>query len=168
MAFKGVMQRIAGLFVVVSCACVVAGCGGGASLQAKARRFLHDPGATVTRGGTFRIEDGTRWTMTLVKGTRPLRLRCVTPGLVQPPCPRSRYALLGFSAVTHALGLYWNTSRARVAAIANARRASPRLGIFLTSRLLPSAAPSQASARRAEAWPVIARRTPCRRVRRCA
>jgi hypothetical protein len=124
------MHRVLGVFVLAACACVVTGCGGGSSLQAKARKFLHDPAATVTRAETLRMEDGTRWTITLVKGSRPHRLGCVTPGLVQPPCPRSRYALLGFSATTHALGLYWNTSAAQVAAIAVARRTSPRLRIF--------------------------------------
>lgn len=128
------MQRIVGLSALLLCASLTTGCGG-SSLQAKARRFLHDPQATITRSETVQIYDGTqlttpvRWTMTLVKGSRILRVPCaeVKPGHA---CPRSRYALLGFSPTTHALVLYWSISPAQIAAVARAREASPTLRIF--------------------------------------
>jgi hypothetical protein len=130
------MQRVVGLFVLVLCACVTAGCGG-SSLQVKARRFLHDPDARVVRSETVQLNAGTGWTretMTLVKGSRMLRVPCVE---MKPEtkssshtCPRSRYALLGFSATTHALGRWAGLSPAELAAIATARQAIPKLRIF--------------------------------------
>lgn len=127
------MQRVVGVFVLLVWVCLTAGCGG-SSLQAKARKFLHDPHARVIRSETVQIDAGTGWTrqtMTLVKGSRMLRVPCpeMKPG--SHSCPRSRYALLGFNSTTHALSRWAGLTSAELAAVAAALRAIPkRLRIF--------------------------------------
>lgn len=45
-AYNGPMQRVVGLLTLAVCACLVAGCGGSA-FQAKARKVVADPHATL-------------------------------------------------------------------------------------------------------------------------
>lgn len=127
------MRWVVGVFVLLVCACLTAGCGG-ASLQAKARKFLHDPQARVIRSETVQIDAGTGWTrqtVTLVKGSRMLRVPCSEMKAGSHACRRSRYALLGFSANTHALSRWSSLTSAELAAVATARQAIPkRLRIF--------------------------------------
>jgi hypothetical protein len=47
------MQRVVGLFALIVCACLVAGCGG-SSLEAKARKVVADPRATVVSTQTVK------------------------------------------------------------------------------------------------------------------
>ena len=65
-AYNGQMQRVLGLFVLIVCAGLVAGCGGSA-LQAKARKVVADPHATVVSTQTVQALSGAHLAVVVMK-----------------------------------------------------------------------------------------------------
>ncbi len=137
------MHRVGGVFVLATCACLVAGCGGSA-LQAKARKVVGDPHATVVSTQTVQALSGARLTVVVLKPSGSTGLGCaeadasqgeagvsqtVTSSLV-PGCPRWNDAYVLLNPTTHADGGDSGISRFQVAAIARARATSPRFQMF--------------------------------------
>jgi hypothetical protein len=158
-AYNGRMQRVVGLFALVVCACLAAGCGGSA-LQAKARKVVGDPHATVVSTETVDPLGGGRLSIVVMRPGGSQGLGCavalaqlVADGSTVSGCPRwsDAYVLLG--ARTHADMGDLGISKWQVAAIARARATNPRFGIFpivnqLTIRCTappPSLGPASAS-----------------------
>jgi len=124
------MQRVVGALMLVICACVVAGCGGSA-LDAKARKVVGDPHATVVSTETVDALGGGRLMIVVMKPGGSQGLGCVfaqqyvggsTP---QSRCPLSQDAYVALGAKTHADMGDEGISKWQVAAIAKAR-ANPR------------------------------------------
>lgn len=134
------MQRVIGPTALVVCACLVAGCGG-SSLEAKARKVVGDPHATVVSTETVRALDGEPVTLVVMKPSGSTGLGCLDAGInspsdqtvtnsLVPGCPRSSDAyaeLWGTKLADYGdIGI----SRFQVAAIAKARSLSPRFQKF--------------------------------------
>jgi len=121
-AYNGGMQRVVGLFALVVCACLVAGCGGSV-LQAKARKVVADPHATVVSTQTVHALSGARLAVVVMKPGGSQGLGCLNDLMGGPTrCPRwsDAYALL--NPTTHADGGGQGISRWQVAAIARAQQ----------------------------------------------
>ncbi len=152
------MQRAIGLFALVVCACLFASCGGSA-LEAKARKVVGDPHATVVSTQTVQALSGARLAVVVMKPSGSQGLGCVEalPYTSQPPvyrCPHSSDAYVLLNPTTHADSLgAMGISQWQVAAIARAKATSPRFGIFpsvnqLTVRCaVPHASPSGGTVR---------------------
>jgi hypothetical protein len=134
------MQRVLGMLVLVVCACLVAGCGG-SGLQAKARKVVGDPHATVVSTETVQALNGDPVTVVVMKPSGTTGLGClyvdggvgggptVTSPLV-PGCPRSSDAYVKLWGTKLADYGDIGISRFQVAAIAKARATSTRYEIF--------------------------------------
>jgi hypothetical protein len=122
------MQRAVVLLVLVVSACLGAGCGGSA-LQAKARKVVGDPHATVVSTQTVEALSGARLAVVVMKPGGAQGLGC---GNVGGPyrCPHSNDAYALLNPTTHADGGDLGISRFQVAAIARARATSPRFQMF--------------------------------------
>jgi hypothetical protein len=134
------MQRAIGLSALLISAFLLAGCGG-SSVEAKARKVVGDPHATVVSTETVRALNGDPLTIVVMKPSGTTGLGCigadgggsvgqtVTSSLV-PGCPRSSDAyvkLWGNKLADYGdIGI----SRFQVAAIARAKAANPRFRIF--------------------------------------
>jgi hypothetical protein len=124
------MQRVTGFLVLAVCACLVAGCGGSA-LQAKARKVVGDPHATVVGTQTVDPLGGGRLAIVVMKPGGSQGLGCVSNLMPGPTrCPRWSDAYVRLRAKTHADMGDLEISRWQVAAIAKARASNPRFGIF--------------------------------------
>lgn len=116
--------------MLVVCACLVAGCGGSA-LQAKARKVVGDPHATVVSIQTVQALSGARLAVVVLKPGGSQGLGCVSDLMPGPyRCPRSNDAYVELNPTTHADGGDLGISRFQVAAIAEARQLSPRFQRF--------------------------------------
>lgn len=142
------MHRVLGLLGLIACACLVAGCGG-SSLQAKARKVVGDPRATVISTQTVEPLNGERLAVVVLKPGGSQGLGCLDSLMGGPyRCPRSDDAYVRLGATNHADMGDQGISRWQVAAIARARATSPRFRIFpivnqLTVRCaIPHASPS--------------------------
>jgi hypothetical protein len=125
-AYKSGMQRVLGLPVLVVCASLSAGCGGSA-LQAKARKVVGDPHATVVSTQTVEALNGARLAVVVMRPGGAQGLGCLSDLMPGPyRCPRSSDAYVELNPTTHADGGESGISRFQVAAIAKARRLSPR------------------------------------------
>ena len=137
-AYNGQMQRVIGLFALVVCACLVAGCGG-ASLQDKARKVVGDPHATVVSTERVQGLNGDPVTVVVMRPGGSTGLGCLHAGVgggptvtspLVPGCPHSSDAYVelwgGKLADYGDIGI----SRFQVAAIARARATDSRFGIF--------------------------------------
>lgn len=124
------MQRVFGLFAVIVCACLVAGCGGSA-LQAKARKVVGDPHATIVSIETVDPLGGGRLAVVVLKPGGSQGLGCVNDLMGGPTlCPQWSDAYVRLGATTHADMGDLGISKWQVAAIARARATNPRFGIF--------------------------------------
>ena len=147
------MQRVVGPLVLVVGACLLAGCGGSA-LQAKARKVVGDPHATVISTQAVQALSGARLAVVVLKPGGSQGLGCGN-GLMGGPyrCPHSNDAYVLLNPTTHADGGDSGISRFQVAAIARARATSRRFEIFpsvnqLTVRCsIPHASPSGSTLR---------------------
>ena len=129
-AYNGQMQRVLGLFVLIVCAGLVAGCGGSA-LQAKARKVVADPHATVVSTQTVQALSGAHLAVVVMKPSGSQGLGCVNDLMGGPTgCPRWSDAYVLLNPTTHADGGDLGISRFQVAAIARARATSPRFQMF--------------------------------------
>jgi hypothetical protein len=144
------MQRVSSLFVLSVCACLVAGCGGSA-LQAKARKVVGDPHATVVSTETVDPLGGGRLTIVVMKPGGSQGLGCMNNLMGGPTgCPHWSDAYVLLNPTTHADGGELGISRFQVAAIARARATSPRFQMFPSVNQLavrcaiPHASPSGA------------------------
>jgi hypothetical protein len=142
------MPRATGPFALIVCACLVAGCGG-SSLQAKARKVVGDPNATVVSTQTVQELNGARLAVVVLKPGGSQGLGCMDDLMGGPyRCPRSSDAYVRLDAATHADGGDLGISKYQVAAIAKARATSPRFQMFpivnqLTVRCaIPHASPA--------------------------
>lgn len=147
------MQRAIGLFALVVCACLFAGCGGSA-LEAKARKVVGDPHATVVSTQTVQALSGARLAVVVMKPGGSQGLGCVNDLMGGPTrCPHWSDAYVLLNPTTHADGGGSGISQFQVAAIAKARATSPRFAIFpsvnqLTVRCaIPHASPSRRTVR---------------------
>ena len=153
------MQRVVGPLVLVVGACLLAGCGGSA-LQAKARKVVGDPHATVISTQTVQALSGARLAVVVLKPGGPEGLGCgvttghlVTGHPTTSGCPHWSDAYVLLNPTTRADGGDSGISRFQVAAIARARATSRRFGIFpsvnqLTVRCaIPHASPSGSTLR---------------------
>jgi|SRR5579884_511324 len=125
------MQRSVGLFALTVCACLVAGCG--SALQAKARKVVGDPHATVVSTQTVDPLGGGPLTVVVMKpgGTQGLGcIEALVSGGSNSGCPGWSDAYVLLNPKTHAAGIDQGISTWQVAAIAKARATNPRLGIF--------------------------------------
>lgn len=127
-AYNGGMKRLAGLFALVACACLVAGCGG-SSLTAKARKVVGDPRATVISTQTVQELNGERLAIVVLKPGGSQGLGCGSFGGPYR-CPHSQDGYARLDAKTHADGGDMGISKFQVAAIAKARATSPRFQMF--------------------------------------
>jgi hypothetical protein len=134
------MQRVVGVFVFVLCTCLTAGCGG-SSLQAKARKIVGDPHATVVSTETVQALNGEPLTVVVMKPSGSTGLGCIYAGVagpggptvtspLVPGCPRSSDAYVRLYGTKLADGGDLGISRFQVAAIAKARSLSPRFQRF--------------------------------------
>jgi hypothetical protein len=124
------MKRVVSVFLLVVCACLVAGCGG-SGFEAKARKVAGDPHATVVSTQTVEALSGARLAVVVVKPGGSQGLGCVDELMGGPyRCPRWSYAYVLLNPTTHADGGDLGISRFQVAAIATARATSPRFRIF--------------------------------------
>ena len=134
------MKRAVGLLTLVGCACLVAGCGGSA-FQAKARKVVGDPHATVVSTQTVQPLGGARLVVVVMKPGGSTGLGCATAfaagpvsqtvtSSLAPGCPRWSDAYVLMNPTTHAAGSDLGISRFQVAAIAKARATSPRFQMF--------------------------------------
>ena len=124
------MQRVVGFSVLLVCACLVGGCGGSA-LQAKARKVVGDPRATVVSTQTVNPVSGSPLLVVVIKPGGSQGLGCVSdlmPGPTRCPHWSDDYVLL--NPTTHANGGDLGISKWQVAAIAAARATSPRFQMF--------------------------------------
>ena len=130
------MRSVVGLFLLVA-ACLVAGCGGSA-LQAKARKVVGDPQATVVSTETVDPLGGGRLAVVVMKPGGSQGLGCViaqpyaagSTNPTAPRCPHWSDAYVRLGATTHADMGDLGISKWQVAAIAKARAANSRFGIF--------------------------------------
>lgn len=133
------MQRVIGPTALVACACLIAGCGG-SSLEAKARKVVGDPHATIVSTEKVRALNGEPVTVVVMKPSGSTGLGClyagggsvgqtVTSSLV-PGCPRSSDAYVELWGTKLADYGDIGISRFQVAAIAEARSLSPRFQKF--------------------------------------
>ena len=124
------MPRALGLSILILCACLVAGCGGSA-LDAKARKVVGDPHATVVSTETVDPLGGGRVTVVVMKPGGSQGLGCVNDLMGGPTrCPHWSDAYVRLGATTHADMGDVGISKYQVAAIARARAASPRFQMF--------------------------------------
>lgn len=124
------MQRLVGLSVLVVCACLVAGCGG-SSLEAKARKVVADPHATVVSTETVDPLGGGRLAIVVLKPGGSQGLGCLNDLMTGPTrCPHWSDAYVELGARTHADMGDSGISKWQVAAIARARATSPRFQMF--------------------------------------
>jgi hypothetical protein len=128
------MQRVVALFALIMCAGLVAGCGGSA-LQAKARKVVGDPHATVVSTETVDPLGGGRVAVVVMRpgGSQGLGCAIAQSGSSNSPasgCPRWSDAYVLLNPTTHADGGDLGISRFQVAAIARARATSPRFQMF--------------------------------------
>jgi hypothetical protein len=130
------MQRLVGVLVLASCACVAAGCGGSA-LQAKARKIVGDPHATVVGTQNVQALSGAHLTVVVMKGgSQGLGCGYALPypggGTTQPAyrCPHSSDAFVLLNPTSYADGGELEITQAQVAAIAKARATSRRFRMF--------------------------------------
>lgn len=133
------MQRAIGISALVVCAFLLAGCG--SSLEAKARKVVGDPHATVVSTETVRALNGDPVTVVVMKPSGTTGLGCleaqvggpvsqtVTSSLV-PGCPRSSDAYVELWGTKLADYGDLGISRFQVAGIAKAQATSPRYQIF--------------------------------------
>jgi hypothetical protein len=129
-AYKTGMQRVVGILVLVVCACLVAGCGGSA-LQAKARKVIGDPHATVISTQTVQALNGARLAVVVMKPGGSQGLGCVNDLMGGPTrCPHWSDAYVRLDPTTHADMGDLGISKYQVAAIARARATSPRFQMF--------------------------------------
>jgi hypothetical protein len=129
-AYNGRMQRVFGLLVFVVCAGLVAGCGGSA-LQAKARKAVGDPHATVVSTQTVEALGGQRLAIVVMKPGGSQGLGCGSDLMGGPTrCPHWSDAYVLMNPTTHANGGVLGISKWQVAAIARARATSLRFQIF--------------------------------------
>ncbi len=70
------MQRVVGLFALSGCACLVSGCGG-SSLEAKARKVVADPHATVVSTQTVKPLSGAPLSIVVMKPGGSQGLGCL-------------------------------------------------------------------------------------------
>jgi hypothetical protein len=147
-AYKAGMQRVVGPLVLVVCACQLTGCGGSA-LQAKARKVVGDPHATVVSTQTVEELSGARLAVVVLKPGGSQGLGCGNDLMGGPyRCPHWNDAYVLLNPTTRADGGDSGISRFQLAAIARARATSRRFGIFpsvnqLTVRCaIPHASPS--------------------------
>jgi hypothetical protein len=140
------MKRVVSVFLLFVCVWLVAGCGGSA-FQAKARKVVGDPHATVVSTQTVQELSGAHLAVVVMKPGGSQGLGCLGFG-VSYECPHSQDAYARLDAKTHADGGDTGISRFQVAAIAKARHLSPRFQEFpivnqLTVRCaIPHASPS--------------------------
>ena len=130
------MQRV-GLFVLVLCTCIVAGCGG-TSLEQVAQRdskeLLGEPNPQILHTETARIVDGAREAVVQMHGRFTIIPSC--PAVAAPSKSRChtlhpRYVVLTFSLPNPRSSQgYSTTSASQIAAIARARSARPQFAIF--------------------------------------
>jgi len=132
------MQRVAALSGLIMCACLVAGCGGSA-LQAKARKVVGDPQATVVSTQTVDPLGGGRVVIVVVRPGGSQGLGCAiaasyllvgSSDSLASGCPRWSDAYVLMNPTTHAAGIDLGISKWQVAAIARARATSPRFQMF--------------------------------------
>lgn len=124
------MHRVVGVFVLGTCACLVAGCGG-SSLQSKARKAVGDPHATVVSTSTVEGLSGTRLAIVVMKPGGSQGLGCANLLMGDPyQCPHSQDAYARLGATDHADMGSTGISKWQVAAIAKARATSPRFKMF--------------------------------------
>ena len=149
------MKRTVALVVLVFCAGLIAGCGG-SSLDAKARKVVSDPHATVVSTQTVDPLGGGRLAIVVLKPGGSQGLGCGIAladvgGTTNAPayrCPHSQDAYVRLGATTHADMGDVGISKWQVAAIARARATSPRFQMFpivnqLTVRCsIPHASPA--------------------------
>ncbi len=129
-AYNRGMQRVVGLFALVGCACLVAGCGGSA-LDAKARKIVGDPHATVISTQTVDPLGGRRLAIVVMKPGGSQGLGCVNDLMPGPTrCPRWSDAYVLMNPTAHADGGELGISKWQVAAIARARATNRRFQIF--------------------------------------
>jgi hypothetical protein len=134
------MQRVVGVSALAFGACLLAGCGG-TSLQAKADKVVGDPHAMIVSTETVRTLSGARLTVVVLKPSGSTGLGCIeavgagpvgqtVPSSLVPGCPPADDAYVLLNPTTHADGGDMGISRFQVAAIAKARRLSPRFRPF--------------------------------------
>jgi hypothetical protein len=123
------MQRVVGVLGLLLCACVVAGCGN--ALQAKARKVVGDPHATVVSTQTVRDLRGDPLTVVVMKPGGSQGLGCVNDLMGGPyRCPHSSDAYVLLNPSTHADGGDEGISKWQVAAIARAHATNPSFQSF--------------------------------------
>jgi hypothetical protein len=124
------MKRVVGLLTLGGCACLVAGCGGSA-FQAKARKVVGDPHATVIGTQTVQTLGGARLAVVVMKPSGSQGLGCVNDLMGDPyRCPHWSDAYVLLNPTTHADGGDLGISRFEVAAIAKARATRSRFQMF--------------------------------------
>jgi hypothetical protein len=123
------MQRVLALLALVVCAFLVTGCGGSA-LQAKARKVVGDPHATVVNTETVDPLGGGRLAVVVMKPGGSQGLGCLDIREGPGRCPLWSDAYVRLGATTHADMGDLGISRWQVAAIARARATNSRFGIF--------------------------------------
>src|SRR5260370_34750693 len=124
------MQRVLAFLALLVWACLVAGCGGSA-LQAKARKVVGDPHATVVSTETVDPLGGGRLAIVVMKPGGSQGLGCLNDLMGGPTrCPPWSDAYVRLGATTHADMGDLGISKWQVAAIARARATNPRFGIF--------------------------------------
>lgn len=132
------MQRVAALPGLIMCACLVAGCGGSA-LEAKARKVVGDPQATVVSTQTVDPLGGGRVVVVVMRPGGSQGLGCAiaasyrlvgSSDSLASGCPRWSDAYVLMNPTTHAAGIDLGISKWQVAAIARARATSTRFQMF--------------------------------------
>jgi hypothetical protein len=124
------MQRVVGLIALIICACLLAGCGG-SSLQAKARKVVGDPHATVVSTETVDPLGGGRLAVVVMKPGGSQGLGCGNNLMGGPTrCPHWSDAYVRLGATTHADMGDLGISKWQVAAIARARATDFRFAVF--------------------------------------
>ena len=124
------MQRAVGVLGLVLCGCLVAGCGGSA-LEAKARKVVADPRASLVSTQTVQALNGAHLAVVVMRPGGSQGLGCVNDLMGGPyRCPRSSDAYVLLNPTTHADGGEVGISRFQVAAIARARATRPRFAMF--------------------------------------
>ncbi|MGH3053860.1 MAG: hypothetical protein ACRDL7_02660, partial [Gaiellaceae bacterium] len=101
----------------------------GSALQAKARKVVGDPHATVVSTQTVEALSGARLAVVVMQPGGSQGLGCVSFGGPYR-CPHSSDAYVLLNPTTHADGGDLGISRFQVAAIATARQVSPRFQKF--------------------------------------
>ena len=130
------MQRVAVVFLVAVCVCLAPGCG--SALQAKARKIVDDPRATLVSTQQVRALNGAHLTVVVMKpgGSRGLGCGIAqsyvsgSTSSAQYRCPHSQDAYVLLGSASHADMGEVGISRFQVAAIARARATSPRFSVF--------------------------------------